>query len=658
MSISKVFQFKSIGANIMVVCLSVGLLPLLVTGFILTKKAREDAIQGKCEHLKVLSELLIDHVGEKINACVLTAHGQENRSYLVGPTAGAIAGMNDFCEDAQVYDLVVLADETGKVVAVNSRSFKGEPLATASLIGLNVAGEEWFQKCAAAKPNNNESYVSDLYEDPYITEVLKERGLALNIAVPIFDASGKLVRVWSQRVSWKRCFVPLFNKIRDLGMENGEQLLVQLLSRDGVLLEDSDPEAILKLNLVNKGLKCAAAVQAGKVGYTVEKNVRTDKEQMNGYAAAKWTGEGKGLRWSALVRQNIADAPQLIAVMEEFTLWVGGIALVLTVVVLVVAAATARGVAAPLREAADVLKRVAEGDLTPRLAVRARNEVGQMAESLNLALDSLSQVMRGVVHRTAALSGAAQSLSTLSSELTGSADDTTNKAGVASSSGEEVSASVRDVSAATEEMAASIREVSRSSGEAVRAASDAVQEAATAQEVVKRLGTSSAEIGEVVAVIRSIAEQTNLLALNATIEAARAGEAGRGFAVVASEVKELAKGTSNATGDIGAKVEVLQRDCQGVVEALTRIHGTIHKVNEFQSSIAGAVEEQTIVTQTISRNLTEAAQGTSDISRNVVGVAAASAQTLAGAAEVKTASSHVAQLGEELKDLVARFQYE
>ncbi|NBV86962.1 MAG: hypothetical protein EBS01_12045 [Verrucomicrobia bacterium] len=128
--------------------------------------------------------------------------------------------------------------------------------------------------------------------------------------------------------------------------------------------------------------------------------------------------------------------------------------------------------------------------------------------------------------------------------------------------------------------------------------------------------------------------------------------------MVASEVKELAKGTSNATGDIGVKVEALQRDCRGVVEALTQIHGTIHKVNEFQSAIANAVEQQTIVTETISRNLSEAAEGTSDISRNVVGVAAASAQTLAGAAEVKNASSNVAQLGVELKDLVARFRYE
>ncbi|NBV87153.1 MAG: hypothetical protein EBS01_13035, partial [Verrucomicrobia bacterium] len=327
MSFSRLFQFKSIGVNIMVVCLSVGLLPLLLTGFILTKRAREDVVQGKCEQLKTLSELLIDHVGEKINASVLTAHGQENRSYLVGPSAAAIAGMNDFCEDAQIYDLVVLADAAGKVVAVNSRSFKGEPLSTEALIGLNVAGEEWFQKCAAAKPNNNESYVSDLYEDPYIAEVFKDRGLALNIAVPIFDATGKLVRVWSQRVSWKRCFVPLFNKIRDLGMENGEKLVVQILSREGLLLEDPDPAAILKTNLVKKGLKCVAAVQAGKVGYTVEKDLGMSEDQMNGYAAAKWTGEIKALRWSALVRQNISDAPQLVSVIEEFTLWVGGIAL-------------------------------------------------------------------------------------------------------------------------------------------------------------------------------------------------------------------------------------------------------------------------------------------------------------------------------------------
>src|SRR5207248_3473567 len=107
------------------------------------------------------------------------------------------------------------------------------------------------------------------------------------------------------------------------------------------------------------------------------------------------------------------------------------------------------------------------------------------------------------------------------------------------------------------------------------------------------LGRSSAEVGQVIKVISRIAEQTKLLALNAAIEAARAGEAGRGFAVVANEVKELAKETARATEDIGRKIEAIQRDTRGAVEAIGQIGGVIAQIHDFQNTIASAVEEQT-----------------------------------------------------------------
>jgi methyl-accepting chemotaxis protein len=192
-----------------------------------------------------------------------------------------------------------------------------------------------------------------------------------------------------------------------------------------------------------------------------------------------------------------------------------------------------------------------------------------------------------------------------------SAEETSSQATLVSAASEQVSKSVQTVASGTEEMTASIREIAKNASEAARVASGAVKVAENTNQTISKLGDSSTEIGKVIKVITSIAQQTNLLALNATIEAARAGEAGKGFAVVANEVKELAKETAKATEDISQKIESIQGDTRHAVSAISEINGVISKINDYQNTIASAVEEQTATTSEISRNVNEAAHGSS-----------------------------------------------
>ncbi|MEO1339351.1 MAG: methyl-accepting chemotaxis protein, partial [Myxococcota bacterium] len=156
------------------------------------------------------------------------------------------------------------------------------------------------------------------------------------------------------------------------------------------------------------------------------------------------------------------------------------------------------------------------------------------------------------------------------------------------------------------------------------------------------------EIGKVIKVITSIAQQTNLLALNATIEAARAGEAGKGFAVVANEVKELAKETAKATEDISRKIEAIQSDTRSAVNAIQEIGSIIHQINDFQNSIASAVEEQTATTNEISRSVGEAAKGSNEIAQNITSVATAAESTSKATAKARDSVAELNRVRSEL----------
>jgi len=268
----------------------------------------------------------------------------------------------------------------------------------------------------------------------------------------------------------------------------------------------------------------------------------------------------------------------------------------------------------------------------------------------------LKVAFQNVAQQAHTLSSASEELTAVSQQMGNSATETSSQAAVVSAASEQVSKSVGSVATSAEEMNASIKEIARNAAEAARIASGAVKVAQQTTETVNKLGDSSVEIGKVIKVITSIAQQTNLLALNATIEAARAGEAGKGFAVVANEVKELAKQTASATEDISQKIEAIQADTRGVVEAITQIGKIIQQINDFQNTTASAVEEQTATTNEIARSAAEAAAGGNEIARNITSVSSGAKQTAQGASDTLESAKELARLAGELNRVVEQFQ--
>lgn len=236
--------------------------------------------------------------------------------------------------------------------------------------------------------------------------------------------------------------------------------------------------------------------------------------------------------------------------------------------------------------------------------------------------------------------------------LATNAKSESDQAGSASNSASE---NVAAVAAATEEMTATVQEIANQTEATTRIVTETVEAAEVTNQNVATLSEAAEHIGSVVNLIRDIAEQTNLLALNATIEAARAGEAGRGFAVVASEVKELAEQTSKATDEISGRITGIQNSVRDAADAIENITEKVSDIKGLTSSVAGAIEEQRAANQEIARSARAASDSTGSAASSMDTVSGAVLQTSEEASAVNAASDLVSEASTSLANEVEQF---
>ena len=346
------------------------------------------------------------------------------------------------------------------------------------------------------------------------------------------------------------------------------------------------------------------------------------------------------------------------------------IMLISIAVALIIARITLIGITRPLARVNEMLNIVSSGDLSMKLDETGNDEFAQLSRNCNLLIDSLRNLIEGIVNRSAQLAAAAEQTSAVTAQSTTAIEEQRNQLEQAASATTEMSSTAQSVLASANDALGEIKHAD-DEAERVKVISSRnrktiellANEVDAAAQVINQLQQDSASIGSILDVIRSIADQTNLLALNAAIEAARAGEQGRGFAVVADEVRTLASRTQTSTSEIQTMIEALQTgagkavtvmdagkskasDCVNQSEeadkALEVITHAVHEAFDRSSQIATAAEEQSVVAHEISENL-----------ESIVTIAE---QTSAGSQQTAISSSEVARLAEELQQSVQEFK--
>ncbi len=453
----------------------------------------------------------------------------------------------------------------------------------------------------------------------------------------------------------------------------------------GALPEDAalDPvrQSVATLVSLSSGDKSIYALRSRELATTNEANlVLSTARQFSQSLSA----EVKTLVDASSAQTEISSAAAYDSLTNSRILLLSAAALGIVIAVLIVWLYVGRVVVRRMVGIAGAMRQIAGGKLDTEIPATGGDEIGEMADALRVFRDNALEVerLRGeqeaqrvqaendrrkTMHMLAgsfedsvgqfveAMITAGRRLEDTAQSMSSLASDNNQRSVSAADASEQATLNVQTVAAASEEMSSSIQEIARQTEHSRGIAHEASERAQQTSGLVEKLGTTSDRIGDVVKLISDIAEQTNLLALNATIEAARAGEAGKGFAVVASEVKNLASQTGKATDEIANQIAAVQNVSAQAAVSIREIVNIIEQMGETTQSIASAISQQSAATSEIGQAASEAARRTSEVSENVRDIRESAVINSENAANVLTAAQRLAQDGGNLRDRVQDF---
>ncbi len=351
-----------------------------------------------------------------------------------------------------------------------------------------------------------------------------------------------------------------------------------------------------------------------------------------------------GTKWAMIAELSQDEFLQPLHDMRTQMIWA---TLALVTGIVIVSLWMSSGITRPIGEITTALEKLSKGELdTNIVGLDRKDEIAEMAKAAQIFKDNIAENAKLIEQRAAeekkasalqrkqslemadlleervlalvlTVEDSTNDLHQALNDLNEGASQTSSLSNSAQSTSDDMNAKMQTIASATEQLAASIKEISSQVSHSSSVASHAVEEAKKSTEQVSGLSIAADQIGEIIGLIENIAEQTNLLALNATIEAARAGEAGKGFAVVASEVKALANQTSQATEQITTQVSSMRAATDKATEAITTIAKTIASVEQVTETISTSIEQQDEATREIAQNVQNAAVDSTSVSDNI-----------------------------------------